>query len=74
MTLAAALAAACSPQIDPDYSGEPLATIRGAVMSNQMATSADVAVLWFTNDEGQCGGPQFGWSASVTRWRPGASV
>ncbi|MEZ4385474.1 MAG: hypothetical protein R3A79_29380 [Nannocystaceae bacterium] len=55
----ATLAVACSPQVDPSYAGEPLATIRGAVTAQQSASSADVAVLWFTNESETCDGPSF---------------
>ncbi len=48
---------ACSPQVDNNYSGEPLASIRGAVSSNAAPTAADVAVLWFSNQGGECTGP-----------------
>jgi len=60
--LAATTASACSPQVDTDYSGEPLATIRGALTSNGTATAADVAVLWFSNTNGECSGPLIGCS------------
>ncbi len=58
--LVAASALACSPMVDPDYSGEPLATIRGAVQAQGEASAADVAVLWFTNGDNQCQGPEGG--------------
>ena len=63
--LAAAVAVACSPQVDPGYSGEPLATIRGAVTAEASATAADVAVLWFSNESGLCEGPSFNCSAGI---------
>lgn len=65
LLFAAAFAAACSPQVDPDYSGEPLATIRGAVMSEQTATAADVAVLWFISEGDECAGPMIGCEVGI---------
>ncbi|MCA9715124.1 MAG: hypothetical protein KC468_10630, partial [Myxococcales bacterium] len=63
---------ACDPQVDDEYSGEPLATIRGAVQSDGMATAADVAVLWFSDKSGTCGGPEIncsgGGGGSVDAW------
>ncbi|MCA9693343.1 MAG: hypothetical protein KC636_27355, partial [Myxococcales bacterium] len=56
-SIGAALAFACAPQVDPHYSGEPLATLRGAVVSDGEATAADVAVLWFKSGGNQCAGP-----------------
>ncbi len=62
LALAAAATLACEPMVDPDYSGDPLATIRGAVQAqaSASASAADVAVLWFTNENNQCQGPQGG--------------
>jgi hypothetical protein len=50
---------ACDAQVDPDYSGEPLATLRGDVDADGNP-DADVGVLWFQTVDGTpCSGPVF---------------
>jgi hypothetical protein len=50
----------CDAQVDPDYQGEPLVTLKGRVEALQIgAPEADVGVLWLTSDaENGCSGPQ----------------
>ncbi len=56
--LALAPVLACDAQVDNNYSGEPLALIRGSVSSAGQTTGADVAVLWFSDSfETTCSGP-----------------
>jgi hypothetical protein len=48
---------ACSAQVEPDYRGEPLATIRGALVTGEQAapSEVDAALVWVSgaaDDEG----------------------
>ncbi len=48
----------CDAQADPDYRGEALATLRGAVEATVVIQAAEVGVLWFTSSPGdECSGP-----------------
>ena len=50
----------CDPQVDPDYQGEPLGTLRGSVTATSQTAQpdADVAVLWFVSTaQAECSGP-----------------
>ncbi len=62
IVFALAPALACDAQVDNNYSGEPLALIRGSVSSANQASSADVAVLWFSTSSDTCSGPNVGCS------------
>lgn len=58
LLLLPALSTACDPQESPNYEGEPLATLRGSVTSNESAPSeAQAGVLWLTSDTDECQGP-----------------
>jgi hypothetical protein len=57
--LLAALAGACDAQVDPEYTGEPLLTLKGRVEALQQSPGeADIGVLWFESDARRgCSGP-----------------
>jgi hypothetical protein len=57
----------CDPQVDPDYQGEPLGTLRGSVNSTEQSQQdADVAVLWLVStDAAECSGPAPSCSAGL---------
>lgn len=58
--------AACEAQADPDYSGEPLATLRGAVSGDAPTQPAVVGALWFqSTPEYECAGPVVSCSVST---------
>jgi hypothetical protein len=49
----------CDAQVDPGYEGEPLTRLKGRVSALAAAPAeADVGVLWFSDSEGQCSGPE----------------
>lgn len=57
----------CDAQVDPGYEGEPLATLKGRVSALTSAPAeADVGVLWLSDAEGQCSGPEQTCSSSST--------
>ena len=62
------LVAACDAQADPAYQGEPLGTLRGAVVGTptEGAGSPQVAVLWFgSTDQAECAGPEISCEAGA---------
>jgi len=57
----------CDAQVDPNYQGEPLATLKGRVTALAGAPSAaEVGVLWLADAEGSCTGPERMCSGSST--------
>jgi len=50
---------ACSAQVEPDYRGEPLATVRGALVTGEQAapSEVDAALVWVTGNETDDGWP-----------------
>lgn len=49
----------CDALVGPNYPGEPLVTLRGHVEALERPSSdAEVGVLWFTDENGECTGPQ----------------
>ncbi len=57
----------CDAQVDPGYEGEPLATLKGRVSALAAPPAeADVGVLWFSDSEGQCSGPEQSCSYSAS--------
>ncbi|HKO93989.1 MAG TPA: hypothetical protein VJU61_22700 [Polyangiaceae bacterium] len=49
----------CSAQVEPDYRGEPLAVLRGALVTGEQAapSEVDAALVWLTADEIDGGWP-----------------
>lgn len=52
------LVAGCDADPELRPRDEPMAAIRGAITSTNSAQAADIAVLWFGDEAGQCQGPQ----------------
>jgi len=58
LPLLAALGA-CEAQVEPNYEGEPLATLRGQVQTQGVSVAADVGVLWLlATENAACEGPE----------------
>lgn len=55
----AGLAAACDPQVDPEYQGEALARVQGTVdgAAPQASGTLEVAAMWFASSSTECSGP-----------------
>jgi hypothetical protein len=58
-TLMTAGLVACSAQVQPDYRGEPLAVIRGALVTGEQVvpSEVDAALVWVSAKEGEDGWP-----------------